>query len=127
MAGDFDAISGGIEHALACADRVIDLAGGDILALPAEGVADAVHEMEEALVIEPHQIPGAKPGVAFHEGVAQDFLLGLGLVGIALEAAAPFVRGADAPDGFARLVARADDAETIVAAQRGAIIRIDLD
>src|ERR1700753_2012896 len=40
MAGDLDAIGRRIEHAFACADRFIALAGRDVLALPAEGVDD---------------------------------------------------------------------------------------
>ena len=78
LPGDLDAIGRGVEHALALADRVIDFAGRDILALPAEGVADPVDEMKEALLVEPHQIAGAEPGVALGEDVAQDFLFGLG-------------------------------------------------
>ena len=118
MAGDLDAIGGGIEHARAFADRIIDFAGRDVLALPAEGVADPVDEMEEALLVEPHQVAGAEPGVALGEHVAQDLLLGLGLVGIALETAAALIRRADAPDRFPGFIARADDAKTVVAAQR---------
>src|ERR1700733_10927884 len=100
MARDLDAIGGGVEHALAFADRVVDFAGRDIFALPAEGVADAVDEMEKALLVQPHQIAGAEPGVALGEDIAQYLLFGLAFVGVALEASAAFVRRADAADGF---------------------------
>src|ERR1700749_500632 len=75
MAGDFDAIGGSVKHALGFADRVIDLAGGDVSPLPPESVAAAVDEMEKTLLVETHQIAGAEPGVALREHVPQDLLL----------------------------------------------------
>src|ERR1700744_4916156 len=75
--------------------------------------------MEKSAVVDLHQIAGAKPGIAFSEDVAQDFFLGLRAVGIALKAAAGFVRRADPPDRFARLADSASDAEAVVAAKRG--------
>src|ERR1051326_5431207 len=127
MAGDLDAVGGGIDHALAFANGIVDLAGRDILALPAEGIADPVDEMEEALLVEPHQIAGAEPGVAFCEDVAQDFLLGFGLVGIALEATASLIRGANASDRFPGFGARTGDAEAVFATHGRAAAGINLD
>ena len=58
-----------------CRDRRGDFRGRDVLALPAEGVADPVDEIEKAACVPAHQIAGAKPGVARREHVAQDLLL----------------------------------------------------
>src|ERR1700747_202341 len=58
------AIGDGIDDACAVADRVIDLAGCDILALPTKGIANPVDEMEVALGVEPHQIARAEPSIA---------------------------------------------------------------
>ena len=81
-----DAVDIGVLHAVEGADRFRDLGGRDVLALPAEGVADAVDEIEIAVRVLAHQVAGAEPDVAFLEHVAQDLLLGLRLGRIALEA-----------------------------------------
>src|SRR5262249_49287694 len=87
---------------------------------------DAIDEMEKALIVEPHQVAGAEPGVALGKHIAQDLLFGLALVGIAFETAAAFIGRADTADGFAGLTAAASEAEAIVIAQRRAF-RIHLD
>ena len=81
--------------------------------------------MEIALLVEFHQVAGTKPGIAFRHHVAQDFLLGLGRVGITLEAAAALVRGSNPADGFADLAACAGNAQTVCRANGDAEIRID--
>ena len=88
MPGTVDAIDIGFRDAGHAAERLGHFAGGDILALPAEGVADAVDEIEIAMLVAPHQVAGAKPDIARVEDVAQHLLLAFRLVGIALETAA---------------------------------------
>src|SRR6202011_3388595 len=125
-AGDGDAVGRGVENAGAIPDRVVPLAGRDVLALPAEGVADPGDEMEVALLIAQHQIAGAEPGIPFGKDIAQYLLLGLGRVRVALERAAAPIGGADAPDRLADLAGGAGDAEPVVAADRAAAVGIDL-
>src|SRR5262249_21757098 len=74
-----------------------------------------------------HQVAGAEPGITVSENISQDLLLGLGLVGIALEAPTAFIRDADAANRLADLAARAGDTETIGIAQGQPAIGIDLD
>src|SRR5260370_26716231 len=125
-AGDGDPVGRGVENAGAIPDRVVHLAGRDVLALPAEGVADPVDEMEVARRVAQHQIAGAEPGIAFGKDIAQDLLRGLGRVRVALERAAAPIGGADAPDRLADLAGGAGDAEPVVAADRAAAVGIDL-
>ena len=65
-AGDRDAIDHRLDDAGAGAERSATSSGRDILALPAEGVADAVDEIVEALRVEAHQVAAcayqASPG-----------------------------------------------------------------
>src|SRR5580704_12441318 len=121
------AIGRGVDDPWAIAKTIIDLAGCDVLALPAEGIAEAIDKIEETLLILPHQVAGAKPGIAFREDIAQNFLVGLACIGIALEAAAAVARVADAPDRFADLVASGCDAKPVIAARGLVTFRIDLD
>src|SRR3954454_8428981 len=126
-AGDADAVGGGVDHAGEIAHGVVDLRSRDVLALPAKGVADAVDEVEEALLVEPHQIAGAEPGIALGKDIAQDLLLGLARFGVALKATAALIRRADAAYGFAGLAARAGDTKPLCIAQRRAVFGIELD
>ena len=88
--------------------RLRDLRGRDVLALPAKGVADAIDEIIEATVVAAHQIAGAIPGVAGLEHVAEDFTLGVFCAGIALEfAAAMRCAVANSADRLADLVSSA--------------------
>jgi hypothetical protein len=48
MVRDCHAIGGGVAHAGVIEDRLVHLAGRDILALPAKGIAEAVDEVEKA-------------------------------------------------------------------------------
>src|SRR5437660_10890734 len=80
----------------------------DVFPFPAEGVADAVDEIEEALFVAAHQVAGAEPRVARLEYLAEDLLLGVRGAGVALEAAADVAAAiADAPERLARFVHRA--------------------
>src|ERR1700756_4443551 len=85
-------------------DCIIHFAGCNVLALPAESVADTVDEIEISLFVDPHQIAGSKPSVALRKHVTQDLLLGLGGVRVALKLTAAPIRFAYSPDrltGFA--------------------------
>src|SRR6516164_5470267 len=64
-----------------------DLGRRDVLALPAEGAADAVDEIEKALFVLAHEIAGPEPGVARSEDVAKHLSRALGVAGVALETA----------------------------------------
>src|ERR1700739_2044268 len=87
-----------IKDTRAVPDRIIHFAGCNILALPAESVADTVDEIEKSLFVDPHQIAGSKPSVALRKHVAQNLLLGLGGVRVALELTAAPIRFAYSPD-----------------------------
>ena len=84
------AVHGRLGHAGKLRDRFGDLRGRDVLAFPAERVADAIDEIKEAAGILAHEIAGAIPGVAAGKHVAQDLALRFRLVGIALERTAGF-------------------------------------
>src|SRR5262249_15935918 len=73
-----DSIDAGMQDTLERAEFLRDLGGSHVLALPAKGIADAVHEVEEALLVLAHHVAGPYPGVALREYIAQDSLLGLG-------------------------------------------------
>ncbi len=96
-------------------DRLGHFARRDVLALPAERVADAVDEEVVAERVAAQEVAGAEPGVALCEDVAQDFLLGVRALRVALEAAAFFV---DHADRLAHLVGLAFDAEAVGSAHR---------
>src|SRR5271154_1171241 len=72
-----DSVDAGMQYALKSAERLRHLGGSHVLALPAKGVADAVNEVEEAILVLAHQVAGPHPGVARCEDIAQDSLLGL--------------------------------------------------
>ena len=93
------------------------LGGGDVLTLPAVGVADAVDEIEEALRILAHEVPGSIPAVAGDEHVTQDLLLRRCAVSVALEARR-FLIANDLADGFSYLIYRATLASTVASARR---------
>src|SRR4029453_13206654 len=82
------AVDVGLRDAAEAADRLLHLGGRDVLAFPAEGIADAVDEIEIAVLVLAHEIAGTEPGVALLEHVVQDFSAGLGRVGVAFEALA---------------------------------------
>src|SRR5262249_39038039 len=111
--------------------RLGHLGRGHVLSLPTEGVADAVDEEEIAGVVLAHEVAGAKPGVARLEHVAQDLLLRLPRIAVALEAAGQARRpirnlaerlshlAGTATDAAAALVAHDLAALVVVAHQRG--------
>src|SRR5262245_7741020 len=117
--GHGDAVDIGLKRAVELTDNFLDFGGRHILTLPAEGVADAVNEIEIAVAILAHQVAGAEPEIALREGVVQDLLLGLGRARIALESRAR-LGGVpeDAADHLARLVISAFDTEAVGTAHR---------
>ena len=72
------------------ADGLGDFAGRNILALPAERIADAIDEVVVALLILAQQIAGAEPGIAGGQDIAQGILLRCLRGSVALEAGAEF-------------------------------------
>ena len=113
MAGHGHAIDIDRFHAGRAGRSGRDFGGGDILALPAEGVADAVHKIEKALCVLAHQVAAAYPGITRREHIAQDLLLGGGRVGIALKTGRA---ACDLADGLAAFAACHGAAQTIRAA-----------
>ena len=65
--------------------NALDFGGGDVLALPAEGVPGAVHELEMLEADLAHQVTGVEVAIAGLEDVLEDRGLGLLLLGIADE------------------------------------------
>src|SRR5256885_16350507 len=96
-----------IAHARAGAEDGGDLAGGDVLALPAEGVAHAIDEIEKPLIVLAHQIAGAVPGIPLGKDIAEDFLLRRLRIGVAFEApAVPSPWPRQRADGLAAFIDR---------------------
>src|SRR5690348_16762567 len=85
MAGNAHAIDIRILDTGKRGDRLRDFRRRDILALPAEGVADAVDEIEIAARVLAHQVAGAEPRIALLEHVAQHLALARLLFRIAFE------------------------------------------
>src|SRR5580658_7089098 len=114
-----DSVNAGMQDPLECADLLRYLGGRYVFAFPAKGLADAIDEVEEALLILAHQVAGPHPGVACREDIAQNSLLGLSRIGIALEPAASALRiDLYLADRLARLVDPAANAETVLVADR---------
>src|SRR5262249_21495294 len=101
------------------------LVGGDVLALPAEGVADPVDEIEVAVGVDAHQVAGGEPGVALLEDVVQDLLLGRGLVDVAGVLRAGVA--ADLADAPAAWPAPAPDPQAVGPADRLLALDVELD
>src|SRR5580704_3496211 len=109
-----------------CADFLRYLGGRYVFAFPAKGVPDAIDEVEEALLILAHQVAGSHPGVARREDIAQNSLLGLSRIGIALEPAASTLWIVlHLADRLARLVDPAANAETVLVADRLPLIVVE--
>src|SRR5262249_55016062 len=93
-----------------------------------KGVADPFDEAVEAPPVLAHQIAGPKPGVAWLEDVAEDLLLGLGGVSVALEPVGLVARsGADTPDRLAGFALRTAAATAVGAAAGRARLGIEGD
>src|SRR3989449_8260355 len=121
------AVDIGVRHAAERADRFCNLGGGDILALPAEGIADPIDKIEVALRVLSHQVAGAKPGVSRLERVAQDLFFRVLLAGVAIESAADIQRiRVDPADRFSDLVGSAADAPSLFIADRRVLLDVEL-
>src|SRR5512132_2929423 len=118
-AGNLDAVDVGLQRVGELGDSFLDLGGGDVLAFPAESVADAVDEEAVNGGVLAHQVAGSEPDVARLEHVAQDLSVGLVLGRIALEAG-DWLRRVfqDLADDLAGLVDGALDAEALLVADR---------
>src|SRR5947209_18201047 len=125
-AGNLHAVDGRLQHAGKSRDGLGDFGGRDVLALPAKRIADAIDEIEITALVLLHEIAGAEPGVTFAEHVAQNLLVGGGLISIAVEPVRRLLgivqNLAEDFAGFARC---AFDAEPIRTAYR--LLPFDLD
>src|ERR1700733_1889469 len=65
------AIDDRVDNTFASSHHRCDFRGGDVLALPAEGIAEAVDEIVKSRLVLPHEITRAKPAITFDEYVAQ--------------------------------------------------------
>src|SRR3989304_2801615 len=65
-----------------------DAGGRDVLALPPEGVTNAVDEVVVPVLVAADEVGAAEPRIALLEHVAQNLRLGCGAVGVAVEALA---------------------------------------
>src|SRR5438067_8007765 len=70
------------------ADRLRYFQCCDVFALPAECVADPIHEIEVAALVGAHEIAGTKPRVARLEHVAENLLFRIFRARVTLEPAA---------------------------------------
>src|SRR6202021_1580691 len=107
-----------VENAGAAHDRVVHLAGCDILPLPAERIANPGDEIVVTMVVDLHEIAGAEPDVACRKDITQDLLFGLDRIGIALKMTSALRGGTDTPDRVADLAGGAGDTEPVPPADR---------
>jgi hypothetical protein len=105
-----DPVSDGFSDPRECRERIGHLGCGDVLAFPAEGVADPVDKIEEAVGVAAQQVSGAIPDVAALEHVAENLLLRRFAVGITFEFASARCGAADSAERLAYLAGRAADA-----------------
>src|SRR5438445_11287971 len=111
-AGDGHAVGGRLADTGKRAERLGDLGRRDVLALPAERLADAMDEVVVAGLVLAHQVAGAKPGIARLEDVAKDLALGGLGAGVPLESSAGGRRMSGNPaDRLADLAGRTADPE----------------
>src|SRR5262249_35062960 len=118
------AVDIGLMNAGECADRLGDFRGRDVLTLPAEGIADAVDEIEITTNVAAQEIARAEPAIPFGEHVAKNLGLVVNRIGIALEAAGRPRRVVENPaDRLANLSGRG----LLAATERIAYGRLPLD
>src|SRR6185295_11159327 len=91
-------------------------------------VADAVDEIEIAVLVLAHQVAGAEPDVALLEHVVQDLLVGFLLRRVALEPRAGLRRVLENfADDLAALVGLAFDAEPLFVTHRLLALDVEAD
>src|SRR5690606_17469351 len=69
---DLDTIDHGFRNAVVLVDDLLDFGGGNVLALPAEGIAQAVDELRMTEADVTHHVAGVEPGITFLEHVAEN-------------------------------------------------------
>src|SRR5262249_50087824 len=109
--GDLHAVDVGLGDAGRPVQHVADLLRGDVLSLPAEGVADAIDEVEVPGRVAAEEIAAPKPHVAALEGVAHE--LPLARRAVAVSIVLHGARPAHAPEQLPGLVHRAGRAEAV--------------
>src|SRR5258708_35759529 len=114
-----DAIDSGLPDAGKRTDRLRYLGCRDIFALPAEGVADTIDEIEIALLVLLHEVAGTIPCVSWLEHVAEYFFPRGLLAGITLESTADVRRVHEKPaDRLSAFIRSAAKAESLLIANR---------
>ena len=105
--GQLHPVHVGFLNAGAAAERISHLVGRHVLALPAERVANPVHEVNETVAVHPHQVPRAEELIPVSERALHDFFLGGLRARVARER---LVRafGVDASEDFAHFVVVAE-------------------
>src|SRR5689334_23335242 len=101
--------------------------GRCIFALPAEGIADAIDEMEIALLVLAHEIASPEPDVARREHITQELVLGRLPVRVSLEASRVGGTVGDAADRLAYFAGPATDAAAAIIAQRDSSLDVVAD
>src|SRR5258708_8228596 len=119
-----DAIDSGLPDAGKRTDRLRYLGCRDIFALPAEGIADTIDEIEIALLVLSHQVASSKPFVSRLEHVAEYLAVGGFLVGIAFEAAGQIIK--NFPDRFSGFVRSTANTESLLISNRLTCLAVGL-
>src|SRR5690606_38714452 len=83
--GDFDTVGHCFGNLRVVGYQVFHFGGGDVLALPAIGVTEAVDELGVAEADVAQHVTGVEPAVAFLEHVGEDDLFGLFRIGVAVQ------------------------------------------
>src|SRR3984957_371400 len=118
-------VGGCIDYARTVQNRVVNFAGCNIFALPAEGIAEPINKIKESRLVAPHQITGTKPGVAWNQHVTKYLLFGFAWISIALKAAAAAIGRSNPAERFTCLASFARNAKAIFASDRNAGIHVD--
>src|SRR5699024_2866601 len=72
-------------HGVVLAQHGLNVVGGDVFALPAKGVAQAVGKCDKAIRQKNEQIPRIKVVIALSKGIDQHFGIVLSFVNVAIE------------------------------------------
>src|SRR5947199_1270268 len=116
-ARDDDAVDARLAHARGGVQQVGDLLRGDVLALPPEGVAEAVDEVVVAVGVAAQEVARPEPGVACRDRIPHELRLRRLAIGVAVVVDGRAL-AADAPEELARLAGLAGDAEAVRAAHQ---------
>src|SRR5690606_18523763 len=117
----------GFLHAGENRDRFRYFGCGDIFALPAEGIANAVHEIKIAALVLPQQVARAEPGITLFKDITENLLFRFFLLRIAVKAAGRLIGIiGNAAKRFARLAHICANAEAIGATHRLLLLDVEL-